>query len=415
MVEVRRSEVPDRALTAALAELQVLVAAGQVGHGAIVGGEVDPGRAFPVFDITGEVLMHRVPIRTRRDAGYLDVAAHPAVGAGLIRVGVDDRYDPATWDSFDDRGAEPVVVASSYPRLALGFTDGDGAVADVVTVDPVPDVPARAVDFIPPDLGDQVDGTDPPIWWTSEPWSWLALFDEDELERRRFMAQIVIDDWNSIVADEGDGPDELRFIGSGIGRRIADRLGVRPGPMRTVAYGTADADHRVCHEIRAQKGPYWCLAASLQMVLEFYRYRYPQPDLVNILQIDSSAGFDSRRWRQLERAVDLLTNHALAATWDDQVHGRSISWSIGRGSPAVMVSPGHARVVVGISSSPAFRGWWLDHPRWRLGRQPGIRVHDPNPYPGGTLVEWEAYGASEPYASLTVDLSHWRPDVPPEP
>ena len=45
---------------------------------------------------------------------------------------------------------------------------------------------------------------------------------------------------------------------------------------RELHYSQRNTDHHVCYELRGQQTNVWCVGASSEMVLNFYRYTYDQ-------------------------------------------------------------------------------------------------------------------------------------------
>src|SRR5688572_33323377 len=51
-------------------------------------------RATPIYDINGEILFYRLPLRRgRTSSGYVDIAAHEALGEPLLATSIGEPWD----------------------------------------------------------------------------------------------------------------------------------------------------------------------------------------------------------------------------------------------------------------------------------------------------------------------------------
>ena len=69
---------------------------------------------------------------------------------------------------------------------------------------------------------------------------------------------------------------KLRLIEAERFKSYIDRIDLWLNDTRELHYSTNNADHHPCYELRGQQTSVWCVAASVQMVLDFYRYNYLQ-------------------------------------------------------------------------------------------------------------------------------------------
>jgi predicted RNase H-like HicB family nuclease len=60
---------------------------------------------------------------------------------------------------------------------------------------------------------------------------------------------------------------------------VLDRIKLRLSVSRELHYSTRDVTHFPCYELRGQETNVWCVGASVQMILDFYRYEYTQTRL----------------------------------------------------------------------------------------------------------------------------------------
>src|SRR5437868_2364691 len=54
-------------------------------------------------------------------------------------------------------------------------------------------------------------------------------------------------------------------------------------------YSDRAADHHTCYELRSQETNVWCVGASTQMLLDFYRYNYTQDRIATQLGLGTKA------------------------------------------------------------------------------------------------------------------------------
>lgn len=133
----------------------------------------------------------------------------------------------------------------------------------------------------------------------------------------------------------------------------------------------------------------WCVAASVQMLLDFYRYTYEQTriaaelGLVTLSSLERAAlqpgwpGCDGDRAAELERARrDHGTGHR---------RGTSLCKRFWLNRPLISFVPGHSRTVAGFTQTELF-GWYLFR---------GLLVYDPGRRrPAGRSTRWENFGVT---------------------
>ena len=121
---------------------------------------------------------------------------------------------------------------------------------------------------------------------------------------------------------------------------------------RELHYSTRDATHHTCYELRGQETNVWCVGASVQMLLEFYRYEYTQTRIAQesrgsarpATQTDSLA-LPARVTSLLELII--FASNALSATLYGTAPFTLFQQEIRQNRPVISFIPGHSRTVAG--------------------------------------------------------------------
>jgi hypothetical protein len=118
----------------------------------------------------------------------------------------------------------------------------------------------------------------------------------------------------------------------------------------------SDKEH-ACFEWRKQKETDWCAPASIQMVLDFYRYHYNQKTITGRLTLKSPekpdgsvGGIERGDEEALLKAIGELTNEALKAhmhTDDKPRFWREFVTEIDKNRPVIRLEPGHYEAIAG--------------------------------------------------------------------
>jgi hypothetical protein len=177
-----------------------------------------------------------------------------------------------------------------------------------------------------------------------------------------------------------------------------DRIDLLLNDTRELHYSSAGADHHPCYELRSQQTSVWCVAASTQMLLDFYRYNYAQTRIASELglgTVGSPSGLPYGSEQLVVDKLESLTSNALTAAlnW-------SPSWAEFRGEiqanrPAISFIPGHARTVAGYTRSGLP---WLSPFR-------GLLVYDPWPPSTGVITRWENFDTQSYRVTFTAHLT----------
>lgn len=338
-----------------------------------------PARGTPVYDVNGELLFHRLPLsRGRTRAGYVDLAVHEALAEPLLATSIGAGWDE---QALVEQGRTNAArgrrrlsfdavrfVAYSYPKLALQFLkDGtEVLMLELYTWAEVPQAGLAGRQTLEPS--------------NFERWSLLDELPATERRARAagFNRRLALWDQPSLrrldttkVALETLRVRDFRL-------RLVDR--------REVHYSPRDADHAPCYELRGQQTNVWCVAASVEMVLNFYRYTYDQVRLAQELglgTLTSPNGLPYSRVGDVVTVMERLTSNALDVTmhvnpgWDvfrDQIRANR---------PLVSFVPGHSRSVAGYTRTLIAL---VNQIPFR-----GLLVYDPWPPTTGVITRWENF------------------------
>src|SRR5579884_1011375 len=388
-----------RGTAAAVAHLNGLVSAGGLGHAELDGSVLQaPGTA--VHDVNGEVLFHRMRLeRGGLPLGYVDVADHPSLGAPLLAIGQGADWQGARLVAAAREAAaerhgvrdvdEARLVAFSFPKLAVQLLSGGREVLmlEVGTWAQVPEQRRQPADEPPSDF---------------ERWSWLdELDDEDRSRRERHFHET-----NEVLASL-----HAQATGGGGGAALVSPHLIAPARWggiiprytlvltRDLHFSTRDADHHVCYEVRGQETSVWCVAASVQMVLDFYRYGYTQTriaDRLGLGTLQNPSGLPYSRDGDVAAALQALTADALSATMLTTPPFATYSTEIDANRPLISFIPGHSRTVAGfdqvISTVPALNF-------------EGLLVYDPWPPNAGVITRWENFATQTYRRAFTAQVA----------
>lgn len=365
----------------AVAELNLLNSAKSLPNVDLENSEIRPGT--PVFDINGEVLFYRVPLMQpggRR--GYADVAGQRLFGESLLAVAPDAEWSATKWlaqarsalasGAKRERVAEydeVRFVAYSYPKLAVQFlADGkELAMLELGTWQPVPGAIRRGKNKAPAEF---------------ERWSLI-----DEMPTRsRAAAAKRFDARNAVLRKSlgerlgiGDLVISRELLPGSIGiRRLYD--------TQEIHYANRAGDHGPCFELRGQETNVWCVGASVQMLLDFYRYNYTQTRLAQELGLGTPAnpnGLPYGDENKVPATLKKLTSEALTASMVTTPSFATHVNEIRANRPLISFIPGHSRAVAGYTrtlfSLPGNPGF------------SGLLVFDPWPPNVGVITRWENF------------------------
>jgi hypothetical protein len=359
----------------------------------------------PVYDTNGSLLFRRVSLKRGRDeVGFADIAVNPALGAPFLSA---SSGQPWNEKALVEQGVRAVkgqfrrivhdsvrFVAYSYPKLALQFLlkGEEIGMLELFTWKPVPPMKARETGVPPANF---------------ERWSLL-----DEMPARTVKANVDrfnrrILQWEEICPES---KPPRRFKPEIVRLREFERLiDVQFVPrviQRELHYSLENADHFPCYELRSQITNVWCVAASVQMLLLFYRYNYDQVRLATDLGLGTIAhpnGLPYSRVGDVVTVLENLSGNALNATMITNPNWSQFVAEIRANRPMVSFVPGHSRTVAGFTSGPGV-----------LGNQfHGLLVYDPwppspstpvTPMTGGVITRWENFDTTTYTHMYTAEL-----------
>ncbi len=363
------------------------------------GGRIT-GAGTPVYDLNGTLLFYRVPLsRGRKVVGYSDVGAHEALGEPLLGVStgiawnekaiVKEATAAARAARPDLRFDEVRFVAYSFPKIGLLFLLGG---REVLLLE------WRTWAVVPPTTP-QRKPLEPGNF---ERWSLLDESPAKVREARSATFKARIEAWKAPVVRRIDATliTRVAFDLPKILRKLVD--------TREIHYSTRPADHHPCYELRGQQTSVWCVAASVEMLLNFYRYSYDQPRLATELGLGTCEVPNGLPYGQEDKVV--TTIEKLSSNTLDATKIATPDWSVYRDEiranrPMISFIPGHSRTVVGytqnlftLPTEVAFKGLLIYDP-W----PPTDCAH---PEDGGVITQWENWNTQTYRYGFTAALKH---------
>lgn len=346
---------PKNALRLAALELSALRRVGLLPDEMFEGARTGPA-ATPVFDVNGDVLFHRVPVRKNQSVtAHADIAAADVFGAPLLAVSSGMEWDEkkllqiATEAArqhkdvhFDTRR----FVAFSYPKVAVQFLAHGREVLmlELGTNQPVP--PARDSERKPFEPSN------------FERWSLIKETPSRVRAENARKLQLRLKLWNDRTMRRVSGQEISADALSWLRFTLVD--------SRELHYSSQDTTHHPCYELHGQETNVWCVAASVKMLLEFYRYEYTQTRIAQQLglgTVSNPNGLPYSRDGDVVTALQHLTSNALSATMYGAPVFSLYQQEIRHNRPLISFIPGHSRTVAGYVSyliallgQPPFRG-----------------------------------------------------------
>jgi hypothetical protein len=335
-----------------------------------------------IYDLNGEPLFARTRLEGGDEETFVDTALDPHLGSPLLAVSHAD-WDP---DALLDEAAETLLgrrraasydearfVAYSYPKVAIQFLrEGDEvALLELYTWRQVP-------------LGRERKRDEPP--GDFERWSFLDEVPASVLRRnaRRNTKRVRELDKLLPLRQPVRQPVGWRLIEADRFASSISRVDVLLRDTRELHYSSNNADHHVCYELRGQQTSVWCVAASVQMLLDFYRYNYLQTRLATELDLGTLANPNGLPYGDEQKVVDTLeglTSNALSAGMNWSPSWTEFRNEVRANRPLISFIPGHSRTVAGYVRSGLP---WISPFR-------GLLVYDPWPPNVGVITRWENF------------------------
>lgn len=344
----------------------------------------------PIHDIRGEVLFQRVRFRTRTGEGYVDVGVHPAMAAPLVAVAPDAAWDAGALRELavaalralprtDPDHDEVRFVAFSFPKVAVQFLrDGEEvAMLELHTWRPVPPERRRGRD-------------EPPGHF--ERWSFLAELTSRQLRSRAVGYELATTELREIMTRF----DRDRFTITAVD--VLDIL--RRTTTRELRYARRSGDHEVCYELRGQETNVWCVGASVQMVLDFYRYEYSQVRLARELGLGTLTNPNGLPYADdalVVTVLEAMSSGSLDATMFTSNPFTRFRTEINANRPLISFVPGHSRTVAGYTETT----WLILN---ALGFR-GLCVYDPWPPNAGVITRWENHATQTYRRTFTARVT----------
>ena len=360
-----------------------------------------PASGTPIYDINGTLLFHRLALRRGQTAiAYADVAAEPSLGEPLLGVSSGFAWDEKALIADAERAAKKGrrglkydaarFVAYSYPKVGVQFLlDGkEVLLLELLTWAEAP--PAAIEGRSEPKENERSVG---PFPGNFERWS---VIDETPVEVRRARARAYakrVATW--------DTPAFARLDVSLVRKdalRVAD-LVLRLVDTRELHYSGDLSDHHICYELRGQQTNVWCVGASSEMLLNFYRYHYDQVRLAQELGLGTLAnpnGLPYARVGDVVTVLEALTSNALDVTMHVDPTFDIFRNEIRANRPLISFVPGHSRTVAGYTRNVF---------SFPIGYR-GLLVYDPWPPNVGVITRWENVATQTYQYAYSAVLQH---------
>ena len=155
-------------------------------------------------------------------------------------------------------------------------------------------------------------------------------------------------------------------------------------------YNPIISSHKPCFELKGQETSVWCVAASVQMLLDFYRYNYTQSKIAQQLGLGTLTnpnGLPYSRVGDVVTQLQVMSSNALTAHMLTAPKFSDFTSELRQNRPMISFIPGHSRCIAGYTWSlfpfPGFKGLLVYDP-W-----PPTPVVTPNT--GGIITRWENF------------------------
>lgn len=349
----------------------------------------------PVFDINGELLFYRVPVTKGTHLFYADIAANLELGSPLMAVQHGPDWNFRKLMKEGKQIAEQKhrvkfdrtrIVSYSYPKLAIQFLQRGREVLmlELFTWEKVPDERPRAP-------------REPPGHF--ERWSILKEIPSAKKTKNKKAFKERIDFWDQ-KHPVGDRTIKAEYLRLAEFEKILTpaELVLSIFDSRELHYSTNNDDHHPCYELRGQLTNVWCVAASVQMILDFYRYNYTQDRLAQELGLGTRTnpnGLPYARANDVVTVLQDLTSQALTGNRNVNANWGEFVSEIKANRPLISWIRGHSRTVAGYTRT-RLGVWYLFR---------GLLVYDPWPPTGGSIARWENFDLTTYWDTFTSSLT----------
>lgn len=365
----------------AVAELSLLLLTRALPAG-LEGARIEP-QGTVIYDLNGSPLFRRLALTGATGAGFADVAIAPQLGAPLVAISHGQTWDEHGLLSEGQRvaanrfrvteAAEIHFVAYSFPKIALQFRDRAGEellLLELWSWEPVPERRRDRRKEEPPG--------------NFERWSYLEETPrelqrakaENYARRREGLGRLAERVQTFTVLDRISS-SELQVV-------LSPHVDSLVGDSRDLHYGTHSTDHVPCYELHGQETNVWCVGASTQMLLDFYRYEYSQVRLAMELGL-GPGGLPFGSEGNVVTTLEKLTGNALTAHLNSAPNWTEFRSEILANRPLISFIPGHSRTVAGYTESG------LINLIEGLAPFRGLLVYDPWPPNTGVITRYENF------------------------
>ncbi len=363
-------------------ELNALTVAGALPTAEFEGTRIHP-TASPIYDLNGELLFYRIPVaRGSRREGFTDIAAHDALGGPLLAASYGADWNQAALKREAIAAArkrkrglkytQVRFVAYSYPKIAVQFLAKREEVLmlELWTWKPIPPAPKKKRNKLEPS--------------NFERWS---LLDEMPASRRRANQRKFttrVETWEKTLRKKSARRLKAELISTRSFRKIITRIPFID--TWEIHYSKRSADHHVCYQVRGQETSVWCVGASVQMLLDFYRYEYTQTRLATELGLGTKTnpnGLPYARVGDVVTVAEAMSSNALDCTMVVNPGWTTFRSELRQNRPLISFVPGHSRTVVGYTRSLLYLPGQLPFR--------GLLVYDPWPPNQGVITRWENF------------------------
>ncbi|MEJ2407426.1 MAG: C39 family peptidase [Candidatus Thiodiazotropha sp.] len=366
----------------------------------IVDGAKIKATSTPIYDINGVLLFRRFSLtRGRSGVGYADVATNEIFGEPLLSTSIGAAWDEKAIIKEAAKAAgrhrrslkydRVRFVSYSFPKIAVQFLKRNKEVL-MLEWGSWKEVPPIA------------RGREPMQPSNFERWSLIEEMPKrlKQKNTRKFKKRIGL--WDTRKARKID-PSVIK-------RKALDlsKITIKLVDTREIHYSSRLTDHYPCYELRGQQTGVWCVAASAEMLLNFYRYQYDQIRLADELGLGTCAHPNGLPYSQVATVVTVLEN--LTSNNLDVTMHVNPGWSVFRNEiranrPLISFVPGHSRTVAGYTQSMLYLP----------GKLPfkGLLVYDPwpptdcsHPDAGGVITKWENFNTQTYQYAYSAELQH---------
>jgi len=365
------------------------------------GARLDPGT--PIYDPSGEVLFYRLSLGDEcgNRVGYADIAAHTLFGSPLLATAPAATWDAGAWIAEAQTALERLRHDKSYDKKKLADYDEVRLVAF--------SFPKLAVQFLA--KGKEL------IMLELGTWAVVPLGDR---RKRKAMQPGSFERWSLIeempVRDKRSAHKHFEARAKALGRiklrAVPDANTISRNNLsawesilrfydtRELHYSTRSSDHHACYELRGQETNVWCVAASVQMLLDFYRYEYTQSRIaqaLNLGTLQNPNGLPYANDNDVAVQLNALSSGALSAQMLTSPPFSTYTAEIRANRPLVSFIPGHSRTVAGYTQSIfVILG---------LGGFRGLLIYDPWPPNVGVITRWENFDTQTYRRAFTAHVT----------